>query len=940
MRTLLAGLCGLLLLSACASLDPGAEVLPWDSRVVHGQLANGLQYRLVRDSSQAGRLDVRLTVNAGSVDETDDQVGVAHMLEHLVFYSRNQQPGTIRAQMEALGWKQALNYNAQTNYERTQYMLSPQAGSRQGEQALQALATLVFAGNFTAADLERERPIVTEEWRGGLGVAQRMNDQRTASQRVGSRYPTHRTIGNETAIAQARLAALQAFHQRWYTPNNMVLAVVGDFDPQALLPQIQQWLGQQPSGELPTRERELPLDKQLKIFRLQDSQSGSNQVALLLRLHEPASRTQNLDGLRERLIDRLSMAAFLEQLRRQPLAAGVLSLTAQKTLIGEHSSVLGIAARVDKNAHEAALKQLLEELERNRRYGINEADFVAQRERVKNTAEGMLGKADTRDFQQWVNELNDAINQDRAVASKHAIAQAYLQALATVSVADVNKRLRRWLASEDQVLQYSAPGLTPQTVPSVAQVQTLAAQVHDADLSAPLVAKPETQAPQQAVVVPPAQSGSIVQRRSFAKQKVEHWQLSNGDRLVWLRAAGEVGRMVLQADSAAGFMSGVQPAWRSQMAAQLASHGGPQGWSAEATETWRKDQQVNFSLEQQAQRLSVSLSTLKVVEPAQQGEALQRLFRVYRLSQAGVQIDPQAFTEARDELFDRLDRERDHVRSRQDAALRELLHGRDTWQQPDGPALQALTHDGLNTDWQQLAGAPVTYYLMADVEPQLLADWVARELAGIPRQTQQQPAGKPSLQQPGRRQAELAIAVEPRAALQAQSYNAHPWTPAAAAQVAALRDLARTQLKQKLRGEAAGVYRLNFDAELNPETGRIESSLSFSTDPARVEELWQLAQATLATLPSAVSEAAIAGPRKTLQSQEALRLNDPQTQFRRLLLSERHWGDPRYLSEQQQLVDALQVPVLRRLAGKLFGPANVVQLRLLPAPQVSEGGQR
>ena len=177
------------MLSACASLNPTDARLPWDTRVVHGQLPNGLHYRLVRDASQAGRLDVRLTVNAGSVDETDQQVGVAHLLEHLAFYSRNEQPGTVRAQMEALGWVQGRNYNAQTNYERTQYLLSPPAGAKQSEQALQALATLVFAGNYTAADLARERPIVTEEWRGGLGVAQRMNDQRTASQRVGSRYP-------------------------------------------------------------------------------------------------------------------------------------------------------------------------------------------------------------------------------------------------------------------------------------------------------------------------------------------------------------------------------------------------------------------------------------------------------------------------------------------------------------------------------------------------------------------------------------------------------------------------------------------------------------------------------------------------------------------------------------------------------------------------------
>ena len=93
MKTFLMGLFGPLLLCACVSTpDPDAP-LPWDPQVTQGTLANGLQYRLVRETSQPGRLDLRLTVNAGSVDEADDQVGVAHMVEHLVFRSRAGQAG-------------------------------------------------------------------------------------------------------------------------------------------------------------------------------------------------------------------------------------------------------------------------------------------------------------------------------------------------------------------------------------------------------------------------------------------------------------------------------------------------------------------------------------------------------------------------------------------------------------------------------------------------------------------------------------------------------------------------------------------------------------------------------------------------------------------------------------------------------------------------------
>jgi zinc protease len=95
--------------------------------------------------------------------------------------------------------------------------------------------------------------------------------------------------------------------------------------------------------------------------------------------------------------------------------------------------------------------------------------------------------------------------------------------------------------------------------------------------------------------------------------------------------------------------------------------------------------------------------------------------------------------------------------------------------------------------------------------------------------------------------------------------------------------------------------------------------------------LWQLARKTLAALPVNVTEANIAGQRATLRKQEAERRNDPATQLQRLILSERHWGDPRYLSEQDQLVDALQVAPLKVLAGRLMNAENLIQLRLLPA---------
>ena len=913
MNKILAGLLGPLLLCACAA--PVTEApLPWAPQVVRGKLANGLEYRLVRDSSQAGRLDLRLTVRAGSVDEDDDQVGVAHMLEHLTFRSRAGQATDLRAQMSALGWVQGRNFNAVTSYDRTQYLLSPLAGSTQTPVALSMLAQLVFAGDYNATDLERERPIVIEEWRGGLGVAQRMNDQRAASQRVGSRYPQHRTIGNEAAIRTASLGALQRFQQRWYVPNNMLLSVTGDFDPQQLAQQIQQAFGTPAARTLPAREhRELPLDNQLKIFRLQDPQTGSNQVSLLFRMHEPDSRGFTASATRERLIDRMTLSAMLAQLRRQPLQPGVRSLTAQKTQIGDYSSVLGVAAGVEGAHHDAALKQQLTELERLRQHGLSAQDLKVEQAKIRQLANNMLAKDESRTFEQWVTTLNDAAVQNRIVVAPHQIARLTLQALDTVDLSVVNARLRAWLDSPDQVLQLTAPGSSVVRLPTVDEVQELRASIAQISLSAPQVAVPV--APPSVTFTPPpsGQPGTLTGKRTFTAEHVEHWQLGNGDRLVWLRRNGEKGQWRLQAESAAGFNRSDVPAWRLQMAAQLGSASGPDG-----LEAWRKQHKATLSLEHSATRLQLSASSQPSLN------ALTSLLQSYRQSQVGAVIDEALFNAARDDLLTR-------VSTRPDAiaiARRELRYGADTWQSPDQDALEQLQSTTLSEDWQQLVQAPVTYYLMADVDPAQLENLVREQLANIPRGTAH--ATRPALQVPGQRRTDLAVALEPRVVLEASSFSEHPWSPEAAARVAALRELANQQLKQRLRGEASGIYRLRFDSTLNPDTQRIESQLSFTCDPQRAEELWALAEQTLAQLGGSVDVPWVASERAELRRQERKRLLDPETQWRRLLLSERQWHDPRYLSRQATLPAGLRLEALKPLASQLFPPANQVLLRVLP----------
>ncbi|MDF2643795.1 MAG: hypothetical protein K0R45_3069, partial [Pseudomonas sp.] len=388
--------------------------------------------------------------------------------------------------------------------------------------------------------------------------------------------------------------------------------------------------------------------------------------------------------------------------------------------------------------------------------------------------------------------------------------------------------------------------------------------------------------------------------------------------------------LTLQVESGAGFMSTDKPAWISQMAAQLAGQSAPGGWSDAQMSRWRSERGVSFGLNQSAERLQIDLSTLDSKKGLPAEQRLRSLFEAYRLNQTAAPIQPVALEQSRDELASQLSRSSDNVREQQDQALRRLQFGRDHWPTPSIEQLQALQVEDLQREWQRLSAAPVTYYLLADVEPAVLTPLVEQQLAAIPRGRALH--AKASLPSSGQRSETLSIAIEPRAVLHAISFHPRQWTPDDAARIAALKELANAALKQQLRGEAAGIYRLSFDSTLNPDSNRIESRLSFTSDPARVEELWQLAQTTLAKLPASITDKQAAAARSSLARQERLRRDDPQTQLRRLVLSDRRWGDPRYLDSQTNLPQALTAPALKRLAAELFDARNLVQLRLLPAP--------
>ena len=217
-----------------------SDLLPFDKLVTRGTLPNGLTYYIRKNTRPEKRVMLQLAVKAGSIDETDQQQGLAHFLEHMAFNgSRHFKPGELIKTLESTGARMGPHVNAYTSFDETVYMFQVPT-DKQGivEKGLQALADVGGGLTLDPKEIDKERGVVIEEWRGGLGAAARIRDQQIPVLFYKSKYAERLPIGKPEVLKTFSPEHLRAFYTRWYRPDRMALVVVGDIDPAQIESQI------------------------------------------------------------------------------------------------------------------------------------------------------------------------------------------------------------------------------------------------------------------------------------------------------------------------------------------------------------------------------------------------------------------------------------------------------------------------------------------------------------------------------------------------------------------------------------------------------------------------------------------------------------------------------------------------------------------------------
>lgn len=341
------------------------------------RLENGLKV-ILQENRSAPVVSLQLWVKAGSADEKEEEAGMCHFIEHMIFKGTEKRGvGEMAKEVESLGGL----INAYTSYDHTVYYIT--IASRYVETALHILADAIQHSRFDPTELEREREVILEEIRMGEDDPGRRLFRQTMSVAF-EHHPYGRPIiGYEKTIRSITRDQMVDFFRKVYTPDRILFIAVGDFDSQELARQIRAAFKdfQRPSTSLPPRPRE----PEQRSVRSKLTAGKYQETYLQMAVPIPPFTHPDTAGL-EMLEQLLGGGETSRLVQRVKLELGLVHSISASSYSPKDPGLFIIGATLQAENVGRAIEEILKEIERF----IQEGATAEELHRVKVNLESSL----------------------------------------------------------------------------------------------------------------------------------------------------------------------------------------------------------------------------------------------------------------------------------------------------------------------------------------------------------------------------------------------------------------------------------------------------------------------------------------------------------------------------------------------------------------------
>ena len=557
----------LLLLLAALPTALNAQQLPVDPAVTTGTLANGVRYYIRENRMPEKRAELRLVVNAGSILEDEAQQGLAHFVEHMAFNgTRNFQKHEIVSYLESIGMRFGADLNAYTGFDETVYMLQiPTDSAGPLRKGMQILEDWAHGVTFDAAEIDKERGVVIEEWRLGQGSDERLRKQYFPVMFQNSQYAKRLPIGQREILASFKPDELTRFYRDWYRPDLMAVVAVGDFDKAAVEQLIRQHFGRIPAATA-RRERRLydvPDHAETLVAIATDPEATNTVVEVDWKL--PVMQQGTVDAYRASLAASLYTSMLNDrfaEMTQKPNAPFIGAGASRGSLIRTKDAFF-LGAAVQEAAVERGLEAILTEAERVARHGFTATELERVKTNTLRAYEQAHAEREKSESADYASEYVSAYLEGEPIPGIAHEYQLVQRLLPTITLAELNALSRAWITDRSRVVIITAPQTAAAQLPNREQVLAVFDRVakkemvayEDVVTTAPLVEKLPAPGRIVARTAVPNVDATLLELSNGVKVFLKPTELKDDQILLGAYSPGGLS-LVSDADYASGVFSG------------------------------------------------------------------------------------------------------------------------------------------------------------------------------------------------------------------------------------------------------------------------------------------------------------------------------------------------------------------------------------------------
>ena len=609
-------------------LGSAQNALPNDPAVKVGKLDNGMTYYIRHNDKPAQRAEFYLATHVGAIQETPDQDGLAHFLEHMCFNGLKNLPGKQMLEyLQSIGAEFGRNINASTGVESTQYMLNNIPVTREGiiDTCLLVMHDYSHFVLNEQEEIDNERGVIIEERRTRRNASWRMYEQNKQYMYKGSKFADCSLIGSQENLETFKRESLVNFYETWYRPDNQALIVVGDIDPDQILTKIQKLFADIPAPVNPKAKDviKIPDNAEPIVGVVTDPESPNSEVTILWK-SEPLPREFNntdvafLTEMIKDIVGGVMNERFQEITSKSdaPFLNGALMCS---RICETCDVVLGDVAFKEGQV-EPALKAFYTEVEKMKRYGFSDAEVQRAKDDILSRYERRASAADSRKNAEFIQPLiSNFFNNTPYMepATEYQLAKSIMQ---MVPAAAINQVVGQLITDENMVVLYNGPKKEGLADPTEEQLLGIISAVKASEIAANAEEKIETE-----FVNPASLKGGKVKKTAQLVKGITEWTLSNGVKVAFLPTEYKKDQVLIRLvmDGGQSLISTADlPSFESNVWSLFQSNTGVSKFNSSTTSKMLSGKQVNISPYISAIRHGISGSC----QPKDLETALQLLY--------------------------------------------------------------------------------------------------------------------------------------------------------------------------------------------------------------------------------------------------------------------------------------------------------------------------